>query len=110
MKLRGAEDRGVVLEEVRLDQAALMAFVGGQCHGLALAIQEETGWPLVAVDSKEGVCEHICVRRDDQLLVDITGAHSDDEIRAARGGSLRELDRASIETLVADYAWSPPDP
>jgi hypothetical protein len=110
IKVRGAEDRVFVLEEGKLDHAALTAFVGGQCHGLALAIHEETGWPLIGVDDSDGMCEHICVRREDGRLVDVTGAHTEAEMCGCRGRSLREIGPADIDMLVADNQWAPADP
>jgi hypothetical protein len=51
-----------VLDDGVLDAAAGHAFATGQCHGLALALHEETDWPLVAINSAEGERVHIARR------------------------------------------------
>ncbi|WP_433860224.1 hypothetical protein [Streptomyces kronopolitis] len=77
----------------RLDDAAREAFTTGQCHALALALHEVTGWPTTAlltsdcfgndsmctgVDEDECPCRigHVVVTRPDGAHVDITGAHT----------------------------------
>lgn len=97
------------LEPGVLDRRAMLAFSTGQCHGLALALHRRTGWPLVAVDDREGVCVHVAVRRDDGYLLDATGAHSDEQLLAARpGGTIRATDRKTILQLSASAEWAPP--
>ena len=98
-----------LLERGVLDERALAAFVGGQCHGLALAIRQRTDWPLVAVDDEKDECVHICVRRPDGLLVDVTGSHSDDEMTADRRRLRIPFDRSDVDALVERFGWAPPE-
>ena len=105
--LQGPSNTVFVLKEGELDCGALLAFTGGQCHGLALALHERTGWPLVAVDEPTGACAHVCVRRPDGLLVDVTGAHTVDEMEAARGGTLRDIEHSAIGELETKHSWAP---
>ena len=49
----------------------------GYCHALALALHEQTGWPVVGLRCPEGYAEHYLVRRPDGLLVDAHGARTD---------------------------------
>jgi hypothetical protein len=104
VRLQGPSNIVFVLEEGTLDDRALLVFTGGQCHALALALQRRTGWPLVAVDETTGVCVHICVRRPDGLLLDVTGAHTVEELITARGGTVRDVDYAAIEELEHNTA------
>lgn len=98
-----------MLERGVLDGRALVTFVGGQCHGLALAIRHQTSWPLVAIDDEKGECVHVCVRRPDGLLVDVTGSHSDDEM-TADGRRLRTaFAPTDIDVLVERFGWAPPE-
>ena len=98
-----------LLERGVLDERALAAFVGGQCHGLALAIHQRTDWPLVAVNNEKDECIHICVRRPDGLLVDVTGSHAHDEM-TADGRRLRiPFDRTDVDALIERFGWAPPE-
>lgn len=58
-----------------IDETAQRVFTQGQCHTLALALHEQTGWPLV-VDARHGDFYdwgHVCVQHPDAGLVDISG-------------------------------------
>lgn len=92
-----------------LDERSLAAFRLGQCHGLALAIAFHTEWPLVAVHSGDGTCNHICARRPDSRLIDVTGAHSEQEFEdSSPGCSLIPIDEVGIKQLVDEKGWAPP--
>lgn len=67
--LKGTHDRVFVLQRGVLDDRALLAFTGSQCHGLALAVHRRTGWPIVAVNNSGGECVHVCVRDPENRLV-----------------------------------------
>lgn len=66
-----------------IDDNARHAFTHGACGALAVAIHDTTGWPIIAVGKCDGLDMHYAVRRPDGLLVDIEGAHSDDDMRDA---------------------------
>lgn len=59
---------------------AVDAFVCDACAGLALALHDETGWPLIEVGHCDGLPFHFMVRRPDGLLLDIRGAHDDADV------------------------------
>lgn len=102
----------VLREEGKLDPAALLAFLGGHCHSLALALHERTGWPLVAFDNGRGECVHVCVQRPDGQIVDITGAHSPEEMTAAvsGGGTIRPVTERELAHLSDAQGWAHPVP
>lgn len=61
--------------------AAVEAFTRGACAGLAIALNDHTGWPIVEVGRCDGLPLHFMVRHPDGQLVDIRGPHSDTAIR-----------------------------
>lgn len=110
------------------DQAAVDAYLAGQCHALALALHERTGWPLFSVgpstcyceahdDDSDGVCscqvEHLAVRSPDGLLVDIYGPICEEDFLQERHPEtdvLRPLtDDRLAAILYSDAPWRPPD-
>lgn len=61
-----------------IDEQARRVFVRGQCHALALAIRELTGWPLFGlVDRRDGNSQrspgHVVVRTPSGAYIDING-------------------------------------
>lgn len=65
----------------RVTPAAVEAFTRGACAGLALAVHDATGWPIIEVGHCDGLPLHFMVRHPDGRLFDIRGAHTDDEVR-----------------------------
>ncbi|MEU1663611.1 hypothetical protein ABZ547_08345 [Streptomyces sparsogenes] len=63
-----------------IDKTAVRAFKYGACGGLAIALHDATGWPIVSVGSYEGEALHYMVRCPAGRLVDIEGAHTDDDV------------------------------
>lgn len=59
----------------KIDSNAKWAFTAGQCHALALALHEQTGWQIVAIKGGVfgGIPHVVCRRSTDNQLVDITG-------------------------------------
>jgi hypothetical protein len=110
VQLRGPSNIMFILETGKLDDRARLAFGAGQCHGLALALHRRTGWPMVAVHRADGTCIHITVRRPDGLLVDVTGAHTREDIEAESPGcSLRDITDDGISELMQNEGWAPPE-
>ncbi len=62
-----------------LDERAFAAFTEGQCHALALALNEQTGWTIVGVEDEELDIMHFCVRMPDGRLFDVAGAFEPEE-------------------------------
>ena len=60
--------------------AAVEAFTRGACAGLALALHDTTGWPLVEVGHCDGLPFHFTVRHPDGLLVDILGTRTEEDV------------------------------
>lgn len=61
-----------------LDHAAKHAFSSGQCHALALAIHEHTGWEIVGLRWDDPyfngtIPDHVLVRDPDGHLFDVNG-------------------------------------
>lgn len=52
----------------------------GYCHALALALNEETGWPIVGLKGPAGYADHFLVQRPDGRLVDAHGARTEAEV------------------------------
>jgi hypothetical protein len=115
-----------------VDDAAHDAFRTGQCHALALALHERTGWPLVVIGPKEccydedcmdeetdstGACgcqvTHIAVQRPDGQVVDIDGTVPvDDAILASDDpdmNELRPLSEDRLEEILGSSKWRVPD-
>lgn len=69
------------LAPAALTPAAIEAFTRGACGGLAIALHDATGWPLIEVGHCDGLPLHFMVRHPDGHLVDIRGRHTDDDIR-----------------------------
>lgn len=113
-ELRIPGDTVLVLDhEGRLDEAALLALLGGHCHSLALALHQQTDWPLVAIDRRrDGVCVHVAVQREDGKIVDISGAHTREEISdaVAGGAVLRQVAAGDLDELHEKHNWAKPDP
>lgn len=92
-----------------LDGYAKRAFKYGACGALAIALHDETGWPIVAITDAhnvfdgragEGSALHWTVRHPSGLLLDVDGLHTPealvveyspeaDDGRAAAGLSTR---------------------
>jgi hypothetical protein len=108
--LRGPLELVFVAEPGQLDERARLAFGGGQCHGLALALKRRFGWALIAVDDASGKRIHVCVRRPDGILVDVAGAHDPDDFEAASPGcTLHEIEDGAVADLVVHEDWADPD-
>lgn len=60
--------------------AAVEAFTRGACAGLAIALHDHTGWPLIEVGHCDGLPLHFMVRHPDGRLIDIEGAHTDTDV------------------------------
>ena len=110
MELRAARDVVYVVNPGVLDRRAIAGFTLGQCHGLALAVHERTGWPMVGAYNGNGVCQHVLVVDDQGRLVDITGARTRAQVLSADNvDHVQPIDRAQIDRLVADDGWALPD-
>lgn len=59
---------------------AVDAFACDACAGLALALHDETGWPLIEGGHCDGLPIRFMVRRPDGRLIDIRGAHDDGDV------------------------------
>src|SRR5579859_1723892 len=88
-----------------LDDRAVRAFLGGQCHALALALHARTGWPLAWVEDDEGEPKHCFVLDPErpQMGLDIAGVHRRDEL-ARRWGSCEKRVELS-EVLALSGGW-----
>jgi hypothetical protein len=110
IELRGPSNEVFLLDEGRLDDRAWFAFIYGQCHGLALALHNRTGWSLVAIVDDTGACGHVCVRRPDGAIIDVTGAHTSEEMTSACAGQIRDIDTHYIHDLESQHGWAQAEP
>jgi hypothetical protein len=108
IELRLPHEKVLVLQEAQVDTASLLAFLGGHCHSLALALHARTGWPLVAIDNESGECIHVAVRSPDSRIVDITGAHTPAEISGAIIGDtrIRSVKTDDLDRLQQKHGWA----
>jgi hypothetical protein len=104
-------DKVLRLDEGQFDTASWLAFLGGHCHSLALALHARTDWPLVAIDDASGECVHVAVRSPDDRIVDITGAHTSAQmIEASGGGRIRQVHERDLDQLPEMHGWAEPAP
>lgn len=58
----------------KINAEAVHVYSNGQCHALALAINERTGWPIVGASPfGTDYPNHVAVKRPDGRIIDITG-------------------------------------
>jgi len=79
----------------------------GYCHALALELAAQTGWPIVGLyTGKWGDMDHFLVRRPDGLLLDVHGAHTDEEVLQAWGDGTGyyEIRSTTPERIRAEVA------
>jgi hypothetical protein len=60
---------------------AVEAFTRGACAGLAIALHDTTGWPIIEVGHCDELPLHYMVRHPDGRLIDIRGPHTDTDVR-----------------------------
>ncbi|WP_331725964.1 hypothetical protein [Streptomyces sp. NBC_00470] len=110
-----------------LNDAAREAFTEGQCHALALALNEATGWPITAIltadscrqddplcnraDDDHCACRigHLVVTRPDGTHLDITGAHTPGTVPDCHGAPSRAMTAEDWQALRTARAWRAPD-
>lgn len=61
--------------------AAVEAFTRGACAGLAIALHDATGWPIIEIGHCDELPLHFMARHPDGRLADIRGLHSDSDVR-----------------------------
>lgn len=109
-----------------IDAAARQAFTQGQCHALALALVEATGWKLCWTGSSEcaydedccdypeewGWCPcqvgHLLVETGNGVYVDIDGQHTAAEI-AAGEEVVVPITAEQLSFVLLDPCWREPD-
>jgi hypothetical protein len=112
IELRIPGDKVFLLEEGKLDTASWLVFLSGHCHSLALALNANTGWPLVAIEDAFAVCVHVAVRSPSDRIVDITGAHAPTQMIQAisGGGRIRPINKDDLDRLPETHGWAEPAP
>ncbi|MFJ8301304.1 hypothetical protein ACIQ9R_36135 [Streptomyces sp. NPDC094447] len=110
----------------RLDDTARRAFTEGQCHALALALHEVTGWPTTALltsecwgtdrmcgDESDEECPcrigHIVVTRPDGAHVDIAGAHAPGAVPQCEGAPALPMTEERWQAIRSTSAWRDAD-
>ena len=93
------------------DDDAQEACLWGQCHALALALHESSGWPLVAVYEDDDII-HVAVKIPDGRLLDAGGYHNAYEIAEYYDRTLddiSEVTQAEVEALADSNDWRRPE-
>ncbi|MEU9014311.1 hypothetical protein AB0D12_31980 [Streptomyces sp. NPDC048479] len=97
-----------------INDRTIKAFKHGACGGLAIAIHDLTGWPLVAVTVNAGQLLHYMARTPDGQLLDIEGPHTapdvefEYEIEAADGVvTITDTGRDAVWAWWCDEAGRP---
>jgi hypothetical protein len=110
MEVRAAEDVLYIVEPGVLDRRAVAAFTLGQCHGMALALHERTGWPMVAAYDVEDSCQHVLADAGDDRFVDIAGARTRAQLLAEPNfDRVEAIDQPSVRALSAQAGWAVAD-
>lgn len=105
----GVEHRVHHLRPGVLDEVAIACFSQGQCHALALAVSERTGWPLVALcDLDDGSVVHLGVRTPEGRILDAAGAHDPEAHCEAWDAEPREVSAAQALALAEEGTWREP--
>ena len=68
------------LTPATITPTAVEAFTRDACAGLAIALHDTTGWPIVEVGHCDGLPLHFMVRHPDGRLVDVRGTHDDADV------------------------------
>ncbi|KIF05177.1 hypothetical protein PL81_14640 [Streptomyces sp. RSD-27] len=110
----------------RLDDAAREAFTRGQCHAMALALHEVTGWPTAALltadcygidslcgDDADDECPcrigHVVVTRPDGAHVDINGAHVPGTVPDCEDAPALAMTEAHWQVIRSTPTWRDAD-
>lgn len=110
-EIRAAGDVVYVVELGLLDRRAVAAFTLGQCHGMALAVHDRTGWPMVAAYNADGACQHVLTDAGRDRFVDISGARSKAQLLAESNfDSVELIDEPALGALSARAGWAIADP
>lgn len=90
-----------------LDEDARYAFTQGQCHALAMAVHEDTGWPIVAWSFWRygDVPDHYLVKTPDGQLLDIKGTHDQGDLN----GRTWETDVETMRSFVVPGCYVEPN-
>jgi hypothetical protein len=90
-----------------LDDQAKFAFTRGHCHSLALAVHQQTGWPMMAiVGNEKQAVTHVVVAMPDGRWLDAFGPCP---AEARRGYHAEEFDQEQIQELGKHKHWLPTD-
>ncbi|WP_431984159.1 hypothetical protein [Streptomyces qinglanensis] len=111
----------------KLDETAHEVFLYGQCHTLARAMSDHTGWPMAVLINDDchqdpalctldtdigGLCacqlEHVVTVRPDGALVDVTGAHMPDALPDYEGQEAVAVTEGIWSHITPSPLWRRP--
>lgn len=96
-----------------LDAAARRAFTAGQCHALALAVHERTGWPIAAIieEDEEGLAQilHLGVIAPGDRFLDALGVHDPSDLVTGETDLAEGLEPHELIALGEHPDWAVPD-
>lgn len=110
VKVEVFEQQAMLVTPGVIDAAAHAAFSSGQCHALAVALHDQTGWPLRAIEDDDTDIVHVYVETPDGAALDIAGVHRNrDEYVSAWGSYDEPIDREQLLDLVDSGGWREPN-
>lgn len=99
-----------------IDADSRAAYLHGQCHALALALNETTGWDIWGSQDGELDIVHVAVRAPDGRFLDITGLHAPKDYLKLDQNDLvmdldffEPLDAEEVRAYAEDPDWRDPD-
>jgi hypothetical protein len=108
--LSQAEHRAIAVTPGVLDERAIAAFGRGQCHALALALHDETGWPLRVLEDEEADAVHVFVITPEGKALDAGGCLGLEEFREVwMAEYLEDYSRERVAQMHHWGGWREPD-
>ncbi len=115
--LHGSEGSTYTVTPGVIDDEARSAYISGQCHALALALHEATGWQIWGSEDEEFDIVHVAVRDPQGRFHDITGRYDvddylEEEHCGAYGGDadfLVQLHPDEVRAFGDEEGWREPD-
>lgn len=92
-----------------IDDAARLAFSSGQCHAMAAALHERTGWPLHELYDDDGDPIHFYVITPDGRALDINGCYDIEDFQAHWGGDSEPLNSGQLSRSWSGGGMRRPD-
>ncbi|NML55100.1 hypothetical protein HHL19_35775 [Streptomyces sp. R302] len=125
--VRGADGTSFALTPGHINEVARVAFTSGQCHALARAVSDATGWPMALLaddeciydsdlcgddDIAEGLCacqlDHVVVVHPNGQHIDINGMFNPGAVPDYDGARTVPMTAHLWQHLLDSPHWRPP--